>query len=186
MPLLAWTTTCASLPKETGHLPLANAKGHYQLYKKDHVFLSFFFCCSLIFFFFILSNICRCWHLYQASTKDVSSLFSNGIIHILKKFAPRLEEKGSRPGGSANSLGNNEHSTKALHFLSFSFLFFPFLSFSFLCLSFSFIVFHFLSLSFIVFHCLSLSFVFFLFVGCSRSDFLEASISLRFLLTALM
>ena len=34
-------------------------------------------------------------------------------MHILKKFAPRLGRKGSRSGGSPNSLGNNEHSEKA-------------------------------------------------------------------------
>ena len=41
-------------------------------------------------------------------------LFSYGIKHILKKFAPRLGKKESRPGVSPNSLGNNEHSGKAL------------------------------------------------------------------------
>ena len=41
-------------------------------------------------------------------------LFSLGILHFLKKFAPRLGKKGSRPGGSPNSLGKNEHSEKAL------------------------------------------------------------------------
>ena len=47
-----------------------------------------------------------------------------------------------------------------------------------LFLSFSFIFLHFLSFSFIFFH--------FVFVGCSKSDFFWASISLRFLLTVLM
>ena len=73
-------------------------------------------------------------------------------MHILKKFAPRPGKKGSRPGGSPNSLVNNEHSGKALYFLSFSFMF---------VLSFSFIFFHFLSLSFfsvIFFHCFSFFF----------------------------
>ena len=70
-------------------------------------------------------------------------------MHILKKFAPRLWKKGSRPGGSPNSLGNNEHSGKALYFLSFSFSF----------LSLSFMFFHFLSFSFIVFHVLSFTLV---------------------------
>ena len=37
-------------------------------------------------------------------------LFSLGIVHILKKFAPRLGKKGSRPGGSPYSPANNEHS----------------------------------------------------------------------------
>ena len=69
--------------------------------------------------------------------------FSEGIMHIVKKFAPHLWKKRSRPGGSPNSLRNNEHSAKALYFLSFSFL--KFLSFSFS--NFSFIFFHFLSLS---------------------------------------
>ena len=45
---------------------------------------------------------------------------------------------------------------------------------------------HFLSCSFIFFHVLSFSFIFFVFVGCSKSDFFWASISLRFLLTVLM
>ena len=43
-------------------------------------------------------------------------------------------------------------------------------------------IFHF----FIFFHVLSFSFVFFVFVGCSKSDFFRASISLRFLPTVLM
>ena len=77
------------------------------------------------------------------------------------------------------------------HFLSFSFIFFHFLSFSFiffLFLSFSFIFFDFLSFSCIFFHFLSFSFsfIFIFFVGCSKSDFLWASISLRFLLTVLI
>ena len=88
-------------------------------------------------------------------------------MHILKKFAPRLGKKVSRPGGSPNSLGNIEHSEKALFFLSFSFIFFHFLSFSF-------IFFHFLSFSFIFFH--FLSFLFFsscsFFLGCSKFFFL--------------
>ena len=72
-----------------------------------------------------------------------------------------------------------------LHFLSFSFIFFH-------VLSFSFIVFHFMSCSVMFFHCLSLSFIVFhflsfsVFVGCSKSDFFWASISLRFLFTILM
>ena len=46
--------------------------------------------------------------------------------------------------------------------------------------------FHFLSFSFIFLHYLSFSFIFFVFVGCSKSDFFLASISLRFLLTVLL
>ena len=69
-------------------------------------------------------------------------------MHILRKFGPRLGKKGSRPGGSPNSLGNDEHSGKALYFLSFSFIFF-----------------HFLSCSFMFFHCFFFPFFFlFLFV----------------------
>ena len=78
-----------------------------------------------------------------------------------------------------------------LHFLSFPdnfcffsyFPFFPFFHFSFIFFYLSFIFFHF---SFIFFHFLSFSFIFFFFVGCSKSDFFRASISLRFLLTVLM
>ena len=85
------------------------------------------------------------------------------------------------------------------HFPSFSFIFFYFLSFSFMffhvlscsfmffhVLSFSFLFFPFLSFSFIFFHFLSFSFIFFDFVGCSKSDFFWASISLRFHLTILL
>ena len=72
-------------------------------------------------------------------------------MNILKKFAPRLGKKGSRPGGSPNSLGNNEHSGKAL---------WPKENHTFESGS---TVFHFLSLSFIFFHCLSFSFIFPLF-----------------------
>ena len=67
-------------------------------------------------------------------------------MHILKKFPPRLGKKGSRTGGSPNSLLKKQ-SAKALYFLIF--------------LSFSFIFFHFLSFSFIVF------FLFFLLSSCS-------------------
>ena len=75
------------------------------------------------------------------------------------------------------------------HFLLFSLIFIHFLLFSFIFLhfpSFSFIFLHFPSFSFIFFHFLSSSFIFFVFVGCSKSDFFRASISLRFLLTGLM
>ena len=111
------------------------------------------------------------------------SPFSYGLMHILRKFAPRLVKKGSRLGGSTISLGNNEHSGKALCFLSFSFIFFHFLSISFIffqflsfSLSFSqflsvsftfvhhrsvyFMFVHFRSVSFIFFHFLSFSFIF--------------------------
>ena len=74
------------------------------------------------------------------------------------------------------------------HF-SLSFLFSPFLSFSFIFIHFLSIFFHFLSFSFIFFSFfLSFFFIFFVFVfvGCSKSDFFWASISLRFLLTVLM
>ena len=94
-----------------------------------------------------------------------------------------------------------------LFFFSCSFMFFLFLSFSFsffshfLTFSFSFsnIFFHFLFMffsisfqfTFMFFHVLSCSFKFFhflsfIFVGCSKSDFFWASISLRFLLTVLI
>ena len=63
--------------------------------------------------------------------------------------------------------------------LSFSVMFFHFLSFSFM-------FFHFLSFSIIFYHFLSFSFIFFVFVGCSKSDFFRAPISLRFLLTVLV
>ena len=75
------------------------------------------------------------------------------------------------------------------HSISFSLIFFHFLSFYFFIffhfLSFSFMFFHVLSFSFIFFHFLLFSFIFFVFVGCSKSDFFWASISLRFLLTVL-
>ena len=114
-----------------------------------------------------------------------------------EKFAPRPVKKGSRPGGSSNSLRNNQHSGKAhnvlsfsfnfFHFLSFSLVFFRFLSFSLVFFRFSF-VFHsfFIRFSFtclslvfhlsftclsLVFHlsftCLSLSFLVFHFLSCS-------------------
>ena len=93
-------------------------------------------------------------------------------MHILTKFAPRLgKKKRSQPGGSPNSPGTNEHSGKALSFLSFSFVFCHFLS----C-SFSF--FQFLSLSFSFFHWFSLVFLFF--------SLLVASIASRFPIKALM
>ena len=38
-------------------------------------------------------------------------------MHILKKFSLRLGKKRSRPGGSPKSIGNDEHSGKALYFL---------------------------------------------------------------------
>ena len=62
-------------------------------------------------------------------------------------------KKGSCPGGSPNSVGNNEHSGKALYVLSCSFILF---SRSF---SFSFMFFHFLSFSVIFCHFLSFSFI---------------------------
>ena len=71
------------------------------------------------------------------------------------------------------------------HVLSCSFMFFHVLSCSFMffhVLSF-YMFFHFLSFSFIFFYFLSFMFIFF--VGCSKSDFFCASISLRFLLTVL-
>ena len=73
------------------------------------------------------------------------------------------------PGRLPNSLGNDEHSAKALYFLSFSFIF-HFLSLSFIFVhfrSFSFIFFDFLLFSFIFFHFLLLSFIFFHFVDFS-------------------
>ena len=97
--------------------------------------------------------------------------FSKGIVHILKKFAPRLGKKGSRPGGSPNSLWNNEHSGKALYFLSCSFIFFHFHSLFFHCFFISFIFFRFLSFSFsfvsfsfIFVHCVFILFSFFFFL----------------------
>ena len=123
---------------------------------------------------------------HLAGRSRAAPLVSCGIMHILKKFARRLGKKESRPGGSPNSLGNNEHSGKALYFLSFCFIFFflfffsfyfsfsfHFLSFSFHFLyiffprffSCSFSFFHFHSFSFqfrfILFHFLSVSFIFF-------------------------
>ena len=108
-----------------------------------------------------------------------------------------MGKKGSRRGGSPNSLGNNEHSAKSpwsrenhtfqggstvfiffhfLYFISFSFIFFHFLSCSFMFfhfLSFSFIFFHFLSFSFIFFYFLSFLLVLLFFLGCSKSFFLH-------------
>ena len=105
------------------------------------------------------------------------SPFSYGLMHILRKFAPRLWDKGSRPGGSPNSLGNNEHSGKALYFLSFSFIFLS-LSFMFVHVrSCSFMFVHVRSLSFIVFHCLSLSFIVFQCLSVSFSVFQCLSVS---------
>ena len=71
-----------------------------------------------------------------------------------EKFAARLWKKGSRRGGFHNPLENNEHSGKALFFLSL-----PFTSFHSLSLPFT--SFHFLSVSFSFFHFLSFSFIFF-------------------------
>ena len=96
------------------------------------------------------------------------SPFSNGIMHILKKFAPRLRKKRSRQGGSPNSQGNDEHSGKAhsslivFHFLSLSLIVFHFPSFSFIFLQF-------LSVSFIVFSFFYF-FLFFIFLGCSKKS----------------
>ena len=54
---------------------------------------------------FFLSSINTC----LSSPARAALPFSFGIMHILKKFAPRLGKNGSCPGGSANSLGNNEY-----------------------------------------------------------------------------
>ena len=67
------------------------------------------------------------------------------------------------PGGSPNSLGNNEHSGKALNFLSFSFIFCHFLKFSCMflhVLACSCMFLHGLACSCMFFHVLSCSFVF--------------------------
>ena len=86
-----------------------------------------------------------------------SPLFLWNNAHSEKVCSSPREKKESRPGGSPNSLGNKEHSAKALSFLSFFFHFFIFFHF----LSFSFIFFHFHLLSFIFLDFLAFSFVFF-------------------------
>ena len=100
--------------------------------------------------------------------------FLHGIMHVLKKFAPRQVKKGSCPGGSPISLGNNEHSRKALwprenHTFeggSTVFIFFHFPSFFHLFSFFSFLL-------------------VLLFLGCSKSFFF-ASIASRFPIKAIM
>ena len=92
-------------------------------------------------------------------------------VHSEKVCSSPKGKKGSRPGGSPNSLGKNEHSRKALwsrenHTFeggSTVFILFHFLPFSFIAFSFPFIFFPFLSLYFIVFP------IFFLFFSSGSS-----------------
>ena len=116
-------------------------------------------------------------------------LFSYGIMHILRKFAPRLGKKGSRPGGCLIPLGIMNNSAKALclffhflHFLSFSFIctffHFRFLFFNFFPCFYFFPLFSlfsfFYSFIFLLFSCKKCFFLFhfvslFSFLGCSKS-----------------
>ena len=105
------------------------------------------------------------WH-KRSPSKDDSSELSSQVPRLQGDFqpadkvcsSPGEKREESRPGGSPNYLGNNEHSGKALYFLSCSFIVFSFHSFSF-------IFFHFLSFSIIVYHFLSFSFIFFHFLS---------------------
>ena len=83
---------------------------------------------SFLLFFSLLSKaVLSNTHLSSPDSGPLSwaaPIFPQGIVHILRKFVPRQGKKGSRLGGSPNSPGNNDHSGKALYFLSFSFMFF--------------------------------------------------------------
>ena len=93
-----------------------------------------------------------------ASRSRVAPLFLLGNNAHSEKVCSRQVKKGSRQGGSPNSKWNNEHSEKALYFLTCSFMFFHFLSFPFI--SFHFLSFFFYFISFSFFHFLSFSFIF--------------------------
>ena len=114
------------------------------------------------------------------SSGRLSFFFLGNNAHS-EKFAPRIKKKGSRPGGSPNSLGNDEHSGKALSFVSFSSIFFHFLSFSFILIFFHLFFFHFLSCSFMFFHVLSCSCIFLYFRAFSCIVFHFLSFSFMFL-----
>ena len=125
-------------------------------------FLSPFFFFFIFFFFFSFSS--------RPSRRQNQQNIVEKFLLLKERFFCENLIFGPRFGGKV----------RVFHFLFSFFHFFRFLSFSF-------IFYHFRSFSFIFFHFRSFSFIFFhFFVGCSKSDFFWASISLRFLLTVLM
>ena len=104
--------------------------------------------------------------------------FRNTIMEIVENYDEKSYNNNGKPWKSSRILRVNPCFSFFFLFSSFFSIFFSFSVFFFLFFSFFIFFMIFSFFIFLFFHFLSFSFIFFVFVGCSKSDFFRASISL--------